>query len=98
MRRGAVARRRHDPLTRRLAAIVLVATFISAIVEFGEIDAIGHLLTVAAPAVIAIEQTPASRYPRPVWLPGCFVVALFGIEAAYCAAHVFLISGLDVRP
>ena len=57
-----------------------------------------HLLTVAAPAVIAIEQMPASRYPRPVWLPGCFVVALFGFEAAYCAAHVFLISGLDVRP
>ena len=92
MRRGAVTRRRHDPLTRRLAAIVLFATFISAIVEFGEIDAIGHL------PIIAIEQMPASRCPRPVWLPGCFVVALFGFEAAYCAAHVFLISGLDVRP
>jgi hypothetical protein len=36
------------PLMRRLSAILLLATFVSAIFEFGKVDAIGHSMIIAA--------------------------------------------------
>ena len=81
------------PLVRRLAAIALCAIFVSAIIEFGKIDAIGHLPIIAALVGIAVEPSVAMRYPRPAWLPGCFALALVGFVVAYCAAHALLMSG-----
>ena len=78
------------PLVRRLAAIVLFATFVSAIFEFGKIDAIGHLPIIAALVVIVVEPSLGRHYPRPFWLPGCFAVALVVFVTAYCAAHAVL--------
>ena len=78
------------PLVRRLSAIILGTTFISAIFEFGKIDAIGHLPIIAALAGIIVEPRSTGRYPRPVWLPVCFVLALIAFVAAYCAAHSWL--------
>ena len=85
------------PLVRRLAAVVLCATFISAVFEFGKIDAIGHLPIIAALAVIVVEPSLAARYPRSAWLPGCFAIALLAFVAAYCAAHSVLLPGPGVR-
>jgi hypothetical protein len=80
-------------LVRRLAAIMLGATFISAVFEFGKVDAIGHLPIIAGLAVIAVEPRMPSRYPRPAWLPACFLIALFGFIYAYCTAHAVLMPG-----
>lgn len=82
------------PLVRRLAAIALCATFVSAIIEFGKIDAIGHMPIIAALVVIAVEPSVAMRYPRPTWLPGCFALALVGFVVAYFAAHALLMPGM----
>jgi hypothetical protein len=83
------------PLVRRLAAIVLLATFISAIFEFGKIDAIGHLPIIAALVAIIMEPSMSSQYPRPSWLPGSFAMALAAYVAAYCSAHAVLMPALS---
>jgi hypothetical protein len=83
------------PLVRRLAAIVLFGAFVSAIFEFGKIDAIGHLPIIAALVVIAAEPSLGSRYPRPSWLPVCFAAALAVFVMAYCAAHAVLMPPLS---
>src|ERR1700722_335029 len=43
------------PLVRRLAAIVLTAMFLSAVVDFGKVDAIGHLMIVCILIGIAVD-------------------------------------------
>ena len=80
------------PLVRRMSAVILSVSFISAIFEFGKIDAIGHLPIIAALAVIVIEPGMTNRFARPSWLPACFVLALAGFVVAYCAAHAMLVS------
>lgn len=81
------------PLLRRYAAILLGVTFVSAIFEFGKIDAIGHLPIIAALAVIAVEPRRPGRYPRPSWLPACFLAALSGFILFYCFGHDLLVHG-----
>ncbi len=81
------------PLVRRVAAMMLCAIFVSAIFDFGKIDAIGHLPIIAALVVIALEPRAPARYPLPSRLPVCFVAALVFFVAAYCAAHAVLMGG-----
>jgi len=49
------------PLVRRLAALVLMGMFSSAIFEFGKIDAIGHLLIVAILLAVAVDDEQIGR-------------------------------------
>lgn len=81
------------PLLRRYGAILLGATFVSAIFEFGKIDAIGHLPIIAALAVIVVQPDRPGRYPRPSWLPACFLAALSGFILLYCFGHDLLVRG-----
>ena len=79
------------PLVRRISAAILGVSFISAIFEFGKIDAIGHLPIIAALMVVVIEPGLTNRWARPARLPACFGLALAGFVVAYCAAHMMLV-------
>jgi hypothetical protein len=80
------------PLVRRFAAIVLAAMFITAIFEFGKIDAIGHapiivvLLAIAADDVAAVR----SKLRNALLAPIGYCVALAGFLCAYYVAHTLL--------
>ena len=81
------------PLVRRSAAIILAAIFISAISEFGKIDAIGHsgiiavLLVVAADDAISVRM---SRWWQPLLAPVGYGLSLVGFLIAYYVAHAAL--------
>lgn len=49
------------PLARRMAAVMLTATFLAAIGEFGKIDAIGHSPIIVALIAIFADQTKARQ-------------------------------------
>jgi hypothetical protein len=59
------------PLVRKMAAVVLTSMFVSAVFEFGKIDAIGHmviiviLITIAADEGVAPKRSPVLA---PLWL------------------------------
>jgi hypothetical protein len=74
------------PLVRRLSALVLTAMFISAIFEFGKIDAIGHSMIIAILiAVIADDSKAPVRRPIPV--PIFYALALGATVTAYYGLH-----------
>lgn len=79
------------PLCRRAAAIILAGIFVSAIAEFGKIDAIGHAPIIVLVLAIGADTVaaPASRW-RPLWAPLCFVGALAGFLIVYYALHSML--------
>jgi hypothetical protein len=65
---------------------MLLAMFISAVLEFGKLDAIGHILIVAILVAIAIDDEP--RVARsPLWAPAFYCAAMLGMFAAYYGAH-----------
>jgi hypothetical protein len=76
------------PLVRRMAAVVLLSMFTSAVFEFGKIDAIGHLviiiilLSIAADDGIAPRRSPALA---PFWLSVALVLTIL----AYYGSHAF---------
>jgi hypothetical protein len=77
------------PLVRRLSAIVLTTMFVSAILEFGKTDALGHLLIIVVLLVLAAEDRPSER--RSVLLaPLNFAGALATTILIYYAAHTLL--------
>lgn len=82
------------PLVRRAAAIILASMFISAVLEFGKLDAIGHsAIIVVLLAIAADDARTAPRRSRwwPVITPALgYGVALAGFLAAYYAAHAAL--------
>lgn len=79
------------PLVRRMAALMLTATFVSAIVEFGKLDAIGHAPIIAALlAIFAGKSAAPERRWTQAWtvMPlqyGCalavFIALYYGIHA-----------------
>ncbi len=74
------------PLVRRISAIILATMFISAILEFGKIDAIGHLLIIMMLLVFAADDEP--KFNRPAILaPALYCVALAIVLAAYYGLH-----------
>ncbi len=86
------------PLVRRLAAVALVSIFTSAIVEFGKIDAIGHLPIIAALLAFVAETavSPAGRVAamrRPIYLAAFYVLCLAGFITAYYGLHSLLARG-----
>jgi hypothetical protein len=78
------------PLVRRSAAILLAATFISAVPAFGKIDAIGHSPIIVIFLAIIADNTPArERFPS-FRMPAYYVVAFVITVAAYYLGHAAL--------
>src|SRR5690606_20032890 len=76
------------PLVRRVSAILLAATFISAIVQFGKIDAIGHALIIVALLAIAADNAPASkRQWNTLLAPAAYCLALVTFMGIYYVSH-----------
>jgi hypothetical protein len=78
------------PLVRRLGAIALTAMFTSAVLEFGKIDAIGHLMIVVILlAVIVDDEVLAARRP-PLLAPAYYCAALIAFIALYYGTHAII--------
>lgn len=80
------------PLVRRFAAIILAAMFISAIFEFGKIDAIGHAPIIIVLFAIAADDvtTVRSKLRNALLAPIGYCIALAGFLCAYYVAHTLL--------
>ena len=78
------------PLIRRSAAILLAAMFVSAIFEFGKIDAIGHLMIIVILVSIAVDNKPDTKR-NPVLFPVYYFSAVVCTVAAYYGAHGMLV-------
>jgi len=83
------------PLVRRSAAIILAGMFISAVVEFGKLDAIGHSAIIVVLVAVAADDAGTGaqwlRWWRPLLAPTVgYGLALAGFLSAYYAAHAML--------
>jgi hypothetical protein len=79
------------PLVRRVAAIVLTSMFISAVLEFGKVDMIGHsLIVVVLLGVIADSGGKSELVRRPWLMPVGYAGALALFLTTYYVAHTFL--------
>ena len=79
------------PLVRRSAAIILASMFVSAVIEFGKIDAIGHSAIVVVLLAVAADNGGArATRPRLLFAPVSYGIALAGFLAAYYVAHAAL--------
>jgi hypothetical protein len=77
------------PLVRRLSSLVLMVMFISAIFEFGKIDAIGHSMIIAILiAVFADDSKTPTWSPLPV--PILYGIALCVTMSAYYGLHALV--------
>jgi len=77
------------PLVRRSAAVLLAATFISAVPEFGKIDAIGHSPIIVVFLALIADSTPGRRFPS-FRMPTYYVIAFVLTVAAYYLGHAAL--------
>ena len=83
------------PLMRRTSAIILTAMFVSAVFEFGKIDALGHsAIIVVLLAILADNELPAPRRSLAT-APAYFcaslavtVLAYYGVHAAFFRAAI----------
>jgi hypothetical protein len=76
------------PLVRRCGAIMLAATFISAIVGFGKIDAIGHAPIIGVLFLIIVDQTKeTAKVRRLVLMPLQYGGALAAVIGLYYVFH-----------
>ncbi len=78
------------PLMRRVSAIVLTAMFVSAIFEFGRIDAIGHSPIIVVLLAVVADRGVPGRVERPLpWLapPLRFCGSLAATVALYYGIH-----------
>ena len=81
------------PLVRRLSALVLAAMFVSAIIPFGIVDAVGHLMIIVILVGILVDDRPDFARP-PLEAAGYFCAALGAILAAYYGLHALLFRTL----
>ncbi len=66
-----------SPLVRRIAAIMLITMFVSAVFAFGKIDLIGHSLIVVALLGIIVDDGGKPARIRDFWLmPAAYIVSL----------------------
>lgn len=83
------------PLVRRCAAIILAAIFISAVFEFGKVDAIGHSGIIVVLLGIAADDLRTTVRARDVALaPAWYGAALGAFLFLYYAGHAALFGGL----
>jgi hypothetical protein len=74
------------PLVRRFSAIALTFLFCGAVLDFGKIDAIGHMMIVVI--LIAIICDDDRRTKLPVWhAPLAYAAALLIVIGAYHGLH-----------
>lgn len=79
------------PLVYRLAAIILAGMFISAVLEFGKIDLIGHTLIVAALIAVIADDGGKKALVRYPWLAPVGYAASVGLFLAiYYGAHALI--------
>jgi hypothetical protein len=79
------------PLVRRAAAVMLAAMFISAVVEFGKIDLIGHSPIIAVLFTIIADEGRDKRLVRyPYLVPVGYSGALATVLAVYYVTHALL--------
>jgi hypothetical protein len=78
-------------LVRRLSALVLLSMFISAVFEFGKIDAIGHLVIIILLAAIAADDRPDDRL-RPARATVWFSASLGSTILLYYLSHTALFA------
>ncbi|HUK59221.1 MAG TPA: hypothetical protein VLV50_08325 [Stellaceae bacterium] len=76
------------PLVRSLAAAVLAFMFISAVFEFGKIDAVGHLMIIVILITVGADDQPVAR--RPALAPIFYAVALALDFTAYYGLHALI--------
>lgn len=81
------------PLVRRLSALVLFGMFVSAIIPFGIIDAVGHLMIIVILIGIAIDDQPDTLRP-PLESVAYFFAAMVMDLAAYYGLHAALFGTL----
>ena len=76
------------PLVRRVAALILTGIFVSAIFEFGKVDAIGHSGIIVVLLGIAADDARATVRARDAaWAPAYYVAALAAFLALYYLGH-----------
>ena len=79
------------PLVRRAAAIILAAIFVSAVFEFGKVDAIGHSGIIVVLLGIAADDTRRAVRVRDVALaPAWYGAALAAFLGMYYVGHATL--------
>lgn len=82
------------PLVRRSAAFILIGMFVSAIGEFGKVDAIGHSVIIAVLLVLAADQSRAGlgvKAWRSVTTPALgYAAALLAFLSLYYGVHALL--------
>lgn len=79
------------PLVSRFAAIILAGMFISAVIQFGKIDLIGHtLIVVCLLAIIADDRAETRLVRYPALVPVAYAVALTTFLALYYVSHSLL--------
>jgi hypothetical protein len=77
------------PLVRRMAAVVLLSMFSSAVIEFGKVDAIGHMVIIVILLAVAADDGVAPKrlaVLAPIWLSVALAVTMF----AYYGGHALL--------
>lgn len=77
------------PLVRRSAAFVLVLMFVSAIAEFGQVDAVGHLVIIVVLILLIGDRKPDSL-PKPLQVVPGYAAALTAFLAVYYGLHHFI--------
>ncbi len=79
------------PLVRRVAAILLTVMFVSAVLEFGKIDLIGHMLIMVILVGIVGDSGGKSALTRyPYLVPAAYAGTLSLFLATYYVAHSVL--------
>ncbi|MCJ2068137.1 hypothetical protein MKK75_04810 [Methylobacterium sp. J-030] len=87
------------PLVRRMSAIILAAIFVSAVFEFGKVDAIGHSgIIVVLLGIAADDVRTAVRVRDAAWAPAYFGGALATFLALYYGGHEALYEGFGRLP
>jgi hypothetical protein len=82
------------PLVRRASALILIGMFVSAIAEFGKVDAIGHSVIIAVLAVVAADDArpvATARSWRLLARPAvAYAAALLAFLSVYYGMHAVL--------
>ena len=82
------------PLVRRMSAIILAAIFVSAVVGFGKVDAIGHSgIIVVLLGIAADDARVAVRSRHVVLAPAWYAASLAGFLLLYYLGHAALFGG-----
>lgn len=83
------------PLVRRMSAIILAAVFVSAVIQFGKVDAIGHSgIIVVLLGIAADDARVAVRARTTMLVPAYYAAALACFLALYYVGHAALYGGL----